>query len=150
MYIKVFSKKKISKKLIEILSSITNNTNNDTNNNNSIQEDSNVKEVSSTSKPAAEWKSIGSFSGSGSGSKTISVPAGQIKIEISAYPIKNYATNHLTISGSNGESTGVYWGPKSAVATRSDSLSFTSDGPTTFNIDYYETVNWYVTVYKYE
>lgn len=41
-------------------------------------------------------------------------------------------------------------GPKSAVATRSDSLSFTSDGPTTFNIDYYGTVNWYVTVYKYE
>ncbi len=50
------------------------------------------------------------INGSFSGSKTISVPAGQIKIEISAYPIKNYATNHLTISGSNGESTGVYWG----------------------------------------
>lgn len=61
MYIKVFSKKKISKKLIEILSSITNNTNNDTNDNNSMQENSNVKEVSSTSKPAAEWKSMVHF-----------------------------------------------------------------------------------------
>lgn len=96
------------------------------------------------------WKSIGSFSGSGSGSKTIEVPAGQIRIDLSAYPIKNYATNHLYVSGSNGKSAGVDWGPKSAVATRSDSLSFTSSSTTTFTINYYETVSWNVQVYKYQ
>lgn len=120
-----------------------------TDNSSNIQENSTVEEVSSTSKPAGSWKSIGSFSGSGSGSKTISVPEGQIRIDISAYPIKNYATNHLTVTGSNGESAGVSWGSTSAVATRSDSVSFTSSSPTTFYIDYYETVNWYVNVYRY-
>ncbi|MDO5849100.1 MAG: zinc ribbon domain-containing protein [Methanobrevibacter sp.] len=96
------------------------------------------------------WQPIGSFSGSGSGSKTISVPAGQIRIDLSAYPIKNYATNHLYVSGSNGKSAGVDWGSRSAVATRSDSLSFTSSSSTTFTIDYYETVSWNVEVYKYQ
>lgn len=111
-----------------------------------------VKSSSSDEKSSSggSWKSIGSFSGSGSGSKTIEVPAGQIRIDLSAYPIKNYATNHLYVSGSNGKSAGVDWGPKSAVATRSDSLSFTSSSTTTFTINYYETVSWNVQVYKYQ
>lgn len=117
-----------------------------------------VKEVKSDSKASQSseasesktWQSIGSFSGSGSGSRTIEVPAGQIRIDLSAYPIKNYATNHLYVSGSNGQSAGVDWGPKSAVATRSDSLSFTSSSPVSFTISYYETVSWNVQVYAYK
>ena len=43
-------------------------------------------------------------------------------VKITAYPIKNYATNHLYVSGSNGQSAGVDWGSRSAVASRYDSL----------------------------
>ena len=96
------------------------------------------------------WVSVGSFSGSGSGSQSISVPSGQIRIDISAFPIKNYATNHLYLTGSNGESAGVDWGSTSAVASRSDSVSFTSSSTTTFTIDYYETESWSVEVYRYQ
>lgn len=97
-----------------------------------------------------EWVLIDSYSGKGSGKESISVPSGKIMIKISAFPIKNYATNHLYVSGSNGVSTGVDWGSNSAVATRSDSVSFTSSRPVSFTIDYYETVSWQVQVYQYK
>ena len=71
-------------------------------------------------------------------------------VKITAYPIKNYVTNHLYVFGSNGQSAGVDWGSKSAVASRSDSLTYESSSSETFNIDYYETVNWFVEFYKYE
>lgn len=93
---------------------------------------------------------IGSYSGSGSGSQAVSVPAGKIMVKITAYPIKNYATNHLYVSGSNGQSAGVDWGSRSAVASRYDSLTYESSSSETFNIDYYETVSWSVEFYKYE
>ena len=96
------------------------------------------------------WVSIGSYSGSGSGSQTIKVPEGKIMVKLSAYPIKNYATNHLYVSGSNGESGGVDWGSKSAVETRSDSFTYTSSSEETFVIDYYETVSWEVEFFRYQ
>ena len=96
------------------------------------------------------WVSIGSYSGSGSGSQTIKVPEGKIKVKLSAYPIKNYASNHLYVSGSNGESGGVDWGSKSAVETRSDSFTYTSSSEETFVIDYYETVSWEVEFFRYQ
>ena len=96
------------------------------------------------------WELIGSYSGSGSGTQTISVPSGQIMVKRSAYPIKNYATNHLYVSGSNGKSGGVDWGSTSAVETRSDSFSYTSSSSETFTIDYYETVSWNVEFYRYQ
>ncbi len=105
---------------------------------------------SSSSTESGEWKSIGSYSGSGSGSQAVSVPAGKIMVKITAYPIKNYATNHLYVSGSNGQSAGVDWGSRSAVASRYDSLTYESSSSETFNIDYYETVSWNVEFYKYE
>lgn len=105
---------------------------------------------SSTTNQSKSWELIGSYSGSGSGSKTITVPEGKIMVELSAYPIKNYATNHLTVSGSNGESGGVEWGSKSAVKTRSDSFTYESSASETFTIDYYETVSWEVYFYKYQ
>jgi hypothetical protein len=71
-------------------------------------------------------------------------------IKLSAYPIKNYATNHLYVSGSNGMSGGVDWGSHSDVETRSDSFSYTSSSAETFTIDYYETVSWEVEFYRYE
>ncbi len=95
------------------------------------------------------WQVIGSYSGSGSGSKTIDVPPGQIRVELSAYPIKNYATNHLYVTGSSA-SGGVDWGSHSDVETRSDSFEYTSSSSQTFTIDYYETVSWEVTFYKYQ
>ena len=97
-----------------------------------------------------EWVSIGSYSGSGSGSQSISVPEGKIMVKLSAYPIKNYATNHLYVSGSNGESGGVDWGSKSAVETRSDSFTYTSSSEEIFTIDYYETVSWEVEFFRYQ
>ena len=96
------------------------------------------------------WVSIGSYSGSGSGSQTIKVPEGKIMVKLSAYPIKNYASNHLYVSGSNGESGGVDWGSKSAVETRSDSFTYTSSSEETFVIDYYETVSWEVEFFRYQ
>ena len=80
----------------------------------------------------------------------LEVPAGKIMIELSAYPIKNYATNHLYVSGSNGASGGVDWGPTSDVETRSDSFDYDSSSSQTFTIDYYETVSWEVTFYRYQ
>ena len=123
------------------------------------QADQNTREVSSSQSDSAvstqeveseSWEVIGSYSGSGSGSKTIEVPAGKIMIELSAYPIKNYATNHLYVSGSNGASGGVDWGPTSDVETRSDSFDYDSSSSQTFTIDYYETVSWEVTFYRYQ
>ena len=106
--------------------------------------------VSSSKSAAKEWVSIGSYSGSGSGSQDITVPEGNIKVEISAYPILNYATNHVYVTGSNGVSGGVDWGPKSDVETRYDSFTYTSSSEEVFTIDYYETVSWNVEFYRYQ
>ncbi len=106
--------------------------------------------VSSSKSPAKEWVSIGSYSGSGSGSQDITVPEGNIKVEISAYPILNYATNHVYVTGTNGVSGGVDWGPKSDVETRYDSFTYTSSSEEVFTIDYYETVSWNVEFYRYQ
>ena len=105
---------------------------------------------STSSSESKSWELIGSYSGSGSGSQTISVPEGQIRVDLSAYPIKNYATNHLYVTGSNGQSGGVDWGSYSDVETRSDSFSYTSSSSETFTIDYYETVSWQVDFYRYQ
>lgn len=105
---------------------------------------------SSSKSESKDWVSIGSYSGSGSGSETITVPEGKIMVKLSAYPIKNYATNHLYVSGSNGQSGGVDWGSKSAVETRSDSFTYTSNSEEVFTIDYYETVSWEVEFFRYQ
>ena len=128
--------------------------------NDSVSTPSGSSQQSTSSQPAAtttataseskDWVLIGSYSGSGSGSQSVSVPAGEIMIKLSAYPIKNYATNHLYVTGSNGESSGVDWGSTSDVETRSNSLSYTSSSPVTFTIDYYETVSWQVDFYRYQ
>ena len=114
----------------------------------------NPQQTTSSSQPSTsqskEWKLIGTYSGSGSGSQSVNVPAGQIMVKISSFPIKNYGYNHLHVTGSNGQSAGVDWGPKSDVETRSDSVSYTSSSPVTFNIDYYETVSWQVEFYRYQ
>lgn len=132
--------------------------NNVVDNASSAQGSPNTQEVSSSQGSSAStqesnsksWQEIGSYSGSGSGSKTITVPSGQIMVKLSAYPIKNYATNHLYVSGSNGASGGVDWGSQSDVETRSDSFEYTSSSTETFTIDFYETVSWEVTFYRYQ
>lgn len=111
---------------------------------------SSSKKASSSKSESKSWESIGSYSGSGSGSETINVPEGQIMVKLSAYPIKNYATNHLYVTGSNGQSGGVDWGSHSDVETRSDSFSYTSSSEETFTIDYYETVSWEVEFFRYQ
>lgn len=120
---------------------------------NSIQSDDsnskNTTQVVSSSK-SKSWESIGSYSGSGSGSQTIEVPSGKIMVKLSSFPIKNYATNHLYVTGSNGASGGVDWGPTSDVETRSDSFEYTSSSTETFTIDYYETVSWEVEFFRYQ
>lgn len=117
-------------------------------------EDSDGAQTTSVSSSKAtkskSWVSIGSYSGSGSGSQTIEVPSGEIMVKLSAYPIKNYATNHLYVTGSNGQSGGVDWGSHSDVETRSDSFTYTSSSSETFTIDYYETVSWEVEFYSYQ
>lgn len=115
-------------------------------------ENAKTQQTSSSTKvvESKSWQSIGSYSGSGSGSQTISVPSGKILVKLSAYPIKNYATNHLYVSGSNGASGGVDWGSTSDVETRSDSFEYTSSGSETFTIDYYETVSWQVEFFRYQ
>ncbi len=112
--------------------------------------DVHTESISSSKSKTKSWESIGSYSGSGSGSQTISVPEGDIRVELSAYPIKNYATNYLYVTGSNGKSGGVDWGSTSAVETRSDSFTYSSSSSETFTIDYYETVSWEVDFYRYQ
>ncbi|MGX8693520.1 MAG: zinc ribbon domain-containing protein [Methanobrevibacter sp.] len=134
------------------------NSNNAVSNASSAQVAQSTQEASSSQSSATttqqssskSWQVIGSYSGSGSGSKTINVPSGQIRVELSAYPIKNYATNYLYVSGSNGAGGGVDWGSHSDVETRSDSFEYTSSSSQTFTIDYYETVSWEVTFYRYQ
>ena len=108
------------------------------------------KKSDSSKNATKKWVSIGHYSGSGSGSKTIKVPKGKIKVKLSADPILNYATNHLYVSGPNGESGGVDWGPTSPVEQRSDSFKFTSKSEEKFTIDYYETVSWEVEFFRYQ
>lgn len=81
--------------------------------------------------------------------KTYDLPEGKIKVKISAFPIKNYATNSLSASSSTGDSVSVEWGSKSAVETKSDSMTFDSTGGDMLSINYYETVNWEVKIYQY-
>lgn len=111
-------------------------------NNDKYYDDSKVKPISKS------WHLIDSYSGSGTGSESCILPSGKIKVKISAFPIKNYATNYLSASSSSGDYVGVDWGSKSAVATKSDSMIFTSYSDV-LSIDYYETVSWNVDVYKY-
>lgn len=138
----------------DLLSNISNNNSNDVilpdnNSDNqsveSSEDTTKTKEVKSKS-----WELIGTYSGSGSGRDTIEVPEGKIKVKLSAYPIKNYATNHLYVSGPDGASGGVDWGSSSAVETRSDSFKCNLDSEAEFIIDYYETVNWEVKFYRYQ
>ncbi len=96
------------------------------------------------------WQLIGSVSGSGSGLESYTIPEGKIKIKITAFPIKNYGNNYLEVSSSTGDSVSVNWDSKSAVKSKSDSMTFESYGGDTINIDYYETVSWTVDIYKYE
>lgn len=126
------------------------NTNSQVSESNSSGSSNSQSTSSTSSSESKSWESIGSYSGSGSGSQTINVPAGKIMVKLSAYPIKNYATNHLYVSGSNGQSGGVDWGSHSDVETRSDSFTFTSSSSETFTIDYYETVSWEVEFYRYQ
>lgn len=111
---------------------------------------SSSKTSTSSESDSKEWVSIGSYSGSGTGSETIKVPEGKIKVELSAFPIKNYATNHLYVSGPDDISGGVDWGSTSAVETRSDSFTCDLDSEEEFTIDYYETVSWEVEFYRYQ
>lgn len=100
--------------------------------------------------PTGQWVLIGSYSGSGSGLQSFTVPSGDIRIDITAYPLKNYDTNHLIVSGDNGQSASVDWGSTSAVTSRSNSITFGSSRAVSFDIDYYETASWSVKVYRYE
>ncbi len=128
--------------------SVENSANEETPSTNVVS--SSQSEVTTQVEDSGSWQSIGSYSGSGSGSKTITVPPGKIMVKLSAYPIKNYATNHLYVSGSNGKSGGVDWGSTSAVKTKSDSFTYDSSDSETFEIDYYETVNWKVEFFIYQ
>lgn len=111
---------------------------------------SSSKTSTSKASESKSWELIGSYSGSGSGSQDIKVPDGQIMVKLSAYPIKNYADNHLYVTGDNGQSGGVEWGSHSDVETRSDSFTYTSSSSNLFTIDYYETVSWDVEFYRYQ
>lgn len=121
------------------------------------EQNSNNKTVSSSDNTtktqevkSKSWELIGSYSGSGSGFKNIDVPAGKIKVKLSAFPIKNYDTNHLYVNVPDIANGGVNWNSKSPVEQRSDSFEFYLSSPETVMIDYYETENWEVEFYAYQ
>ena len=95
------------------------------------------------------WKLVDSYMGSGTGVETYDIPEGKIKVKIFAYPKKNYADNYLDVSSSTGDSIYVEWGSDSPVKTKSDEMTFTSSGGDSIRVDYYETVDWKVEIYKY-
>lgn len=95
------------------------------------------------------WKLVDSYMGSGTGVETYDIPEGKIKVKIFAYPKKNYEDNYLDVSSSTGDSIYVEWGSDSPVKTKSDEMTFTSSGGDSIRVDYYETVDWKVEIYKY-
>lgn len=95
------------------------------------------------------WQLVDKYYGSGSGIESYNLPEGKVKVEISAFPIKNYATNHLYVSSSSGESLSLDWGSKSKVKAKSDSMIFDASNGDIIDIDYYETTDWEVKIYKY-
>lgn len=143
--------------LVALVGIVLSNNSDDTNDEKAVEANGNANNTQSVSLSSSNekaqitksWVSIGSFSGSGSGSQSISIPEGQIRIDITAHPIKNYTTNYLYVSGSYGQAS-LDWGPNSAVESKSDSISFTSSSPSTFTIDYFETSSWNVEIYKYQ
>ena len=111
---------------------------------------SSTKTSTKTESTDKEWVSIGSYSGSGTGSEVINVPAGKIMVKYSSFPIKNYADNYLYVTGSNGEFGSLEWNSHSAVKEKSDSFTYTSSSDEEFSIDYYETVSWEVEFFRYQ
>lgn len=105
--------------------------------------------VDSNSQTQKSWKLIDTYVGDGSGEKTITVPAGEIRIEYSAYPIKNYGDNYLDLMDIEGKSHSLEWNSNSAVETKEGNYENTFDSEQDFDIIYYELENWEVKVYQY-
>jgi len=129
------------------------------NNNNAVVDSSNTNNqggsvTDSSNVNTKSWHKIDSFSGSGDYQITFNNYNGnKIKVVSSAMPIKNYADNYMytTISkgGYNVGSSLLSWTSNSAVATKSDSTTFSGSGTYYIYISAYELQYWDLEIYEY-
>lgn len=133
---------------------LTNTNSNDvdiaTNDSTDINNTDNSSDSIKDNQTQKSWKLIDTYYGDGSGNKEISVPNGDIRLEFSAYPIKNYADNYFQVYSSNAELiSNLEWNSHSPVEAKYDSFEYSSNSPEVFNIVYYELESWEVKVYQY-
>lgn len=95
------------------------------------------------------WKLIDTYTGAGTGVETHNLPEGKLKVKVYAFPLKNYGTNYLHVNIPQGKAISLEWDSHSAVASKSKTTSFDSDGSNAFTIDYEELDDWEVDVYQY-
>ncbi|MCC7554001.1 MAG: zinc ribbon domain-containing protein [Methanobacteriaceae archaeon] len=134
---------------------LSNNSNSDVSQNNvpSMGSDENLRNVENSNHPKT-WNQINSYSGVSDYTTGVNIKGDKIKVEFSAFPIKNYADNHMKVDvykdGKYLDSSSVSWNGKSAVATRSNNIEL-SYGPGNYQIyvDGYELVSWNMVVYEW-
>lgn len=133
---------------------LTNTNSNDvdiaTNDSTDINNTDNSSDSIKDNQTQKSWKLIDTYYGDGSGNKEISVPNGDIRLEFSAYPIKNYADNYFQAYSSDADLiSNLEWNSHSPVEAKYDSFEYSSNSPEVFNIVSYELESWEVKVYQY-
>lgn len=128
-------------------------SNNNSNNQNEkiVTYENTAPEVESSHTPS--WHKVGSYNGVSDYSVPVAISGDKIKIEFSAFPIKNYADNDMTVrvykNGNYLGSANVEWDGNDAVATRSNSLEFSGSGNYQIQVSAYELDYWNMEVYEW-
>lgn len=123
-------------------------TNNSTALENNSSDDVNV-DSDNNNETQKSWKLIDTYTGAGTGVETHNLPEGKLKVKVHAFPLKNYGTNYMHVNIPQEKAISLEWDSHSAVASKSKTTSFDSDGSNSFTIDYEELDNWEVDVYQY-
>ncbi|WP_409200290.1 zinc ribbon domain-containing protein [Methanobrevibacter sp. DSM 116169] len=133
---------------------VLNSNNSSTSSENIQSSESNVVEVQkeNPSEPAT-WHQVNTYSGVGGYSTGVNIKGSQMKIQFSAFPIKNYADNHMKVevykNGQFVDSSSVSWNGKSAVATRSNTIEVSGSGNYQIYVDGYELQYWNMEIYEW-
>ena len=126
------------------------NSNNDTSSNKDEGYNQNVIPEATNYEPT--WHNIGSYGGVSDYYIPVHISGSNMKIEFSAFPIKNYADNDMTVqvykNGNYLGSANVEWDGNDAVATRSNSLEFSGPGNYQIYVSGYELVSWNLEIYE--
>jgi hypothetical protein len=102
----------------------------------------------------ASWHQITSFSGTDNDYRTFQTKGNKFKVDFSAFPLKNYDTNQMSvqIGNSNGVlgSGSVEWSSMEDLVTKSRTIEITgSPGAYWIRINTKDLENWNIIVYDY-